>query len=103
MVESLQAFDTALQSSYMSIKLVEQKINFFAKMCKILYKYGTPATQKFVGEMIVVRTPVLLSRFWDNLCVPLSRDDELLASEKDRIEATLAELATYADLVSLSI
>jgi len=53
--------------------------------------------------MLVPRIAVLLSRFLDNLYVPLIRDDEVLPSEKDRVEATLSNLTAYADLVSMSI
>ena len=51
----------------MSVKLVEEKISYFVKMCKVLQKYGSPEIQKLVAEMIVPRVPVLLSRFLDNL------------------------------------
>ena len=103
MAGSLTAFDSALSSSYMSVKLVEEKISYFVKMGKILQKYGSPEVQKLIADMIVPRVPVLLSRFLDNLYVPLSRDDELLPSEKDKVEAVLGNLAAYADIVGLSI
>ena len=103
LVGSLQAFDAALSSSYMSVKLVEEKISYFVKMCKLLHKYGNLEIKKFVAETIVPRIPALLSRYLDNLSVPLSRDDELLPSEKDKVEAVLSNLAAYADLVNLSI
>ena len=72
-------------------------------MCKVLLKYGSAAVQQLMAEFFTPRIPTLLSRFLDNLCVPLVRDNELLPSEKDRVEATLSNLATYADLVSLSV
>jgi hypothetical protein len=72
-------------------------------MGRILQKYGSPEVQKLIADMIVPRVPVLLSRFLDNLYVPLSRDDELLPSEKDKVEAVLSNLAAYADIVGLSI
>lgn len=59
--------------------------------------------QKFVYNIFVSRSTVILYRFWDLLCVPLSRDDELLVSEKDRIEAVLAQLSSYSDLASLTV
>lgn len=102
-IGSLQAFDAALSSSYMSVKLVEEKIWYFIKMCKLLQKYGSPEIQKLVTEIFVPRVPALLSRILDNLCAPLSRDDELLPSEKDKVEAVLGNLSAYADIVSLSI
>lgn len=103
LVGSLQAFDAALSSSYMSVKLVEEKIGYFVKMCKLLHKYGNLEIKKLVAGIIVPRIPALLSRYLDNLSVPLSRDDELLPSEKDKVEAVLSNLAAYADLVNLSI
>ncbi len=87
----------------MSVKLVEEKIGYFVKMGKILQRYGSSEVQKLVADMIVPRVPVLLSRFLDNLYVPLSRDDELLPSEKDKVEAVLGNLTAYADVVALAI
>jgi hypothetical protein len=54
-------------------------------------------------KLITDRAGVLLSRFWDNLVEPLTRDDELLASEHEKIESTFANIETYALLVSISI
>jgi hypothetical protein len=67
LVGALQALDAAISSSYMSVKLVEQKICYFVKMCKALQKYGSPAVQQLTAEIIIPRVASLLSRFTDNL------------------------------------
>lgn len=103
MANSLQALDAAMESSYMSIKLVEEKIHYFGKICKTLFNYGAPLNKQFATEMLVPRVPVLIPRFWDLICSPLARDDDLLASEKERVNTTLAELSSYSDLVGLAI
>lgn len=72
-------------------------------MCKVLLKYGSTSVKQWIVDILTPRISALLLRYLDNLCVPLVRDDELLPSEKDRVEAILSNLATYADLVCLSI
>ena len=42
-------------------------------------------------------------RWWDTLCVPLARDDELLPTECDKIEASLGHLQSNSQLARLSI
>lgn len=79
-----------MESSYMSIKLVEEKIHYFGKICKTLFSYGEPLIKQFAVEILAPRVPVLIPRFWDTICAPLARDDELLASEKERVNTTLA-------------
>lgn len=44
-----------------------------------------------------------MDRFTDYLIVPLYRDDQLLASEQEKIEAILAQLSSYANTVSMAI
>ena len=44
-----------------------------------------------------------MDRFTDYVIVPLSRDDQLLASEDEKIEAILGQMSTYADTVSMAI
>lgn len=101
--ECLDALDQMVESTYLQTKLVEQKIRYFVKLCWLLFEHGSPAMQGFAYSLFVVRAGKLMDRFTDYVIVPLSRDDQLLASEDEKIEAILGQMSTYADSVSMAI
>jgi len=100
---SLQTLDSIIQSTYISNKLVEEKIKVFTKICHQLLLYGSEPAKNLVEDIFIPRIPSLLSRYLDNLSSLLLKDSELLPTEKDRVEAILANLDAYGELVGISI
>lgn len=92
-----------MESTYLSNKLVEGKINCLEIILSHVYTYGNDTFKKRLrSSKVVTRITPVLSRFNDNLYNPLSRK-ECLPSELDKIEASFGNLKSYVKLVGLSI
>lgn len=81
-----------MMSTYLSARLVESKIHCLVQLFKCLFEYGTGEMVQAVVQQLAPRLGSLLSRFWDQLFVPLMRESGILVSENDRIEASLKEI-----------
>ena len=92
-----------MQSTYLQSKLVEQKIDHLTELSSLLYQYGNEAIRQCAHSVFASRSAQLMVRWWDTLCVPLARDDELLPTECDKIEASLSHLQSNSQLARLSI
>ena len=95
LVESLEVVDSSVMSTYLSAKFLESKIHCLVHLFKCIYEYGKPEMMQAIERLLVPRLGSLLARLWDQLFVPLSRDDDILISEKDRVEAILLHIRTY--------